>query len=177
VALLPYGDEVRNDPEFQIVWREVLEKRAGTVPNLYRMLLHSPTVGQSWLRLGTSIRWESMLCPSYLEMLICYVGKRLHSAYELAQHVPLAVEAGWPESLVRNVDDIDALRRVDSDLADLLEYAGGVLDRRPSVARLSRVRELFGDSQVAEVTAIVAYYSSVALFLEALNIDIEPELL
>lgn len=159
-----------------IVAAEVLRQRHGTLPNLYRMLLHSPELAAGWLQMGTAVRYRSSLDDLLREMTICAVARVCDSDYEWAHHAPLARRAGATEHQLASLpDEVDGAALTPAQRA-ALTYVAGVARLDVSDACFAAVSEHFSAADVVELTATAAYYAGVARFLGALQVDVDEGL-
>src|SRR6202166_5266908 len=62
--------------------------RRGRLINIYRMLLTSPALAESWFNHSNAVRWKTMLDGRLREIVIIRMGHLTHAAYVLRQHVP-----------------------------------------------------------------------------------------
>lgn len=146
----------------------------GRISPLYQVLLNSPAVVDGWEAMLTAIRSKTALSPRVREMVILRVAVLNRAPYEFEAHVPHALAAGMPESL------IEALR---SDVAP--DAIGGLLEGEAEVLRLTDamtrdievpdavydpVNARFGACGTLELAATIAAYNMVSRFLVALRI-------
>ena len=71
---------------------ELIEKfragRRGKLINIYRMLLNSPPLAESWFNHSNTVRWKTTLDGRLREIVIIRMGHLTGSQYVLRQHVP-----------------------------------------------------------------------------------------
>ena len=71
---------------------ELIEKfragRRGRLINIYRMLLNSPPLAESWFNHSNAVRWRTTLDGRLREIVIIRLGHLTRSQYVLRQHVP-----------------------------------------------------------------------------------------
>lgn len=163
-------------PELAELVRRISHERGGGIINLYRMLLHSPPVAEGWRALGTGIRIHSVLDDRSRELAICLVARLTGSEYEWSHHAPFARRAGLDEAALaalwhwRTYDGFTERDRA------VLGWAESVtVHLRPDTASLDRVRAVLNDREVVELTATVGFYSCVARFVLALDVDQDEE--
>lgn len=175
MARVPYVDTDRT-PQTRRVADEVRTNRAGALPNLYRTLLHSPPVCEGWLRLGTALRHESGLEPRLRELVTCLVAAQTESAYEWAHHRPLAGREGITDAqFAALAGAVDWAQFDEPERASLALARSVVHNEMVSDELFARVRADLGDGGAVELVALASYYSGVARFLKALDVDIEDD--
>lgn len=174
MARLPYIEDATADSIKDLAGR-ISAQRGGNLPNLFRMLLHSPDVAAGWFDFLSSIRKESVLDARTREFVILYAAILLRADYPQNDHVPIALKEGITQ------EEIDALAAWRSshvfDMRDkaLLAY---VEESSENVQIpddvFEALRHHYGDREVVEITVLIGAYHLVARFLEALQIDLEP---
>lgn len=174
MARIPYPD-LDAQPESAALQQQILrERNLQRMPNLYRMLLHSPPVAQGWLSLLTAIRQQCKLSGRVRELVILRIAVLNDADYEFTAHVPFGLREGlsqaqidalreWPGSPLFDPTDCAVLAYTDAMTRDV-HVPDGVF---------APLRGLLDDRQVMELTATIAAYNLVSRFLEALQIDPE----
>src|SRR5215475_5142509 len=94
MARVPLIQE-QDHPEFAEVIEKYRSGRRGKLLNIYRMLLNSPALAESWFNHSNAVRWQTTLDGRLREIVIIRMGHLTNSQYVLRQHVPsLAVAEG-----------------------------------------------------------------------------------
>lgn len=164
-------------PEHADLVSRITGRRRGKLINVYRTLLHSPPLAESWFDHINQIRWGTELSGRLREIVIIRLGHLVSSAYVLRQHVPKLAEAEGMTQL-----ECDALADwKDSDLFDDAERA--VLGYVDAMARdivvpdatFAPLKDHFSDRQIVELTLMVGAYISHSRVLQALDVDLEPD--
>ncbi|PPJ56412.1 hypothetical protein CBER1_00744 [Cercospora berteroae] len=172
---LPYVDDdpKMDTPEDQAVVERVKARRGGKLIPLDKALLHAPPVADGWNSFLKSIREQTTLPASVREIAICRVAALNHAWFEWDQHVPILRKAG-----VLSEEHIEKLKDREWDGSGLddkhrtvLQYANamtiGVIVKDPLFEKL---KTLFSEREVVEITATVAAYNTVSRFLVALDV-------
>ena len=166
---VPYVEE-QDHPELAALIARIKAER-GRLPDLYKVLLHSPAVMEGWLGLFTAIRQKTRLAGRYRELAILRVALVNGAEYEYQAHLPFAQKEGV------SAQQIAALRAWQvSPLFDASERA--VLAYTDAMTRDIQVAdELFAELQrhfdvqdLVELTATIAGYNLVSRFLEAMQV-------
>jgi alkylhydroperoxidase family enzyme len=173
MARLGYVDPTPERPDLEALAAQIRTER-GRLPNLYRMLLNSPSVAAGWLHLGTGIRQQAKLNGRLRELVICQIGRLNRADYEWNAHAQLALREGASQAQLdalphwRESDAFDAQER------DVLAYAE-MMTNQIEVDDLvfASVRRHFDDQELVELTATVGFYNLVSRFLVALQVDVE----
>ncbi len=151
--------------------------RRGRLINIYRMLLHSPALAESWFAHSNAVRWMTTLDGRLREIVIIRMGHLTGSQYVLRQHVPsLALADGL------TVEECDALvdwrgsRFFSERERSALTYTD-VMTRDIVVpdAVFAEVKRHFNERQIVELTVLIGTYNMNARVLRALELDLEPQ--
>ncbi len=151
--------------------------RRGRLINIYRMLLHSPALAESWFAHSNAVRWMTTIEGRLREIVIIRMGHLTGSQYVLRQHVPslaladgLTVEecdalADWRGSRFFSERERSALTYTDVMTRDIV-----VPD-----AVFAEVKRHFNERQIVELTVLIGTYNMNARVLRALELDLEPQ--
>jgi alkylhydroperoxidase family enzyme len=176
MARVPFLD-AEDLPDHAELVERIRGQRRGNLINVYRTLLHSPPLAESWFEHINRVRWGIEISGRLREIVIIRLGHLVKSAYVLRQHVPKLAEA---EGMTREECDALADWR-NSALFDASEKA--VLGYVDAMARdivvpdavFAPLKEHFSDRQVVEITLMVGAYISHSRVLQALEVDLEPD--
>lgn len=159
--------------------RRVLEKIVsgprGRIQGPLRAALYNAELADRWQALGALLRYQTTLTPRQSELAILVTGRACRSPFEWYAHRQEAVKAGietavieallaerMPEGLTQNDA---AVVRVARELNQL---------RSISDATYADALSRFGERTLVELTALVGYYTMVAMMLNAHEIPL-PE--
>ena len=174
MARVPLIDPDRH-PELAEFTTRVRNRRRGRVINVYRMLLHSPPLAESWFEHVNRVRWDTTIDGKLREIVIVRLAHLAKSAYVLGQHVPeLAGAEGVPSEACaalqdwRNSDLFDARERAALAYADSMARGIVVPDEV-----FEPLRTCFDDRQIVELTVMIGAYIAHTRVLQALEVDPE----
>jgi alkylhydroperoxidase family enzyme len=154
-------------------------RRGGTLLNLDRMLLHSPTYAIGWNDFLRTVRNDLSLSPKLRELAVCGVAVLNGAEYGVHHHAPEFVRAGGTEAQVRALRDFETAAN-NPALFDAAERA--VMQLTVEMTRKVQVSDaafaavkaaLPDEQQVVELVGVIATYNMVTRFLVALGV--EPE--
>jgi 4-carboxymuconolactone decarboxylase len=141
--------------------------RAG-VRGPFLALLHQPALADKFQQLGEVLRYRTSLPPRLSEFAILVTARHMDCQYEWFAHENHATKAGLPKAII---DAVRAGRRPDLDVPAeqaLYEFALELNERHTvSADTYRRALEAFGPVGVVELTALVGYYTMVAMTLNA----------
>jgi 4-carboxymuconolactone decarboxylase len=132
----------------------------------YNPLLRSPVLGQRMFDLLYYLRWNSSLPLRLNEMAILITGRYWRSQVEWFAHAPLAAKAGLPAEIIA---DLKAQRRpatMKPDEAAVYDFVTELSTaHRVSDETFARARQVLGEQQVVDLTAVAGTYVTVAMLL------------
>jgi 4-carboxymuconolactone decarboxylase len=161
------------------VYDAVASGPRGIVQGPLLAALHRPELAEKWQQLGEFLRFRTSLPPQLSEIAILVTAQRSRCQLEWHLHEGFAAKAGVPRAVI---DDIYAGRRPTSAEPQTLaiyDYAAELQERRAvSDATYQRALDNWGVVGVVELTALIGYYTMVAMTLNAhefpLPADVEP---
>jgi 4-carboxymuconolactone decarboxylase len=175
MARVSYVDDKTN-PELADLVGRIRGARRGNLINIYRLLLHSPALAESWLGHNNAVRWRTELDGRLREIVIIRVAYLNGATYVIKQHVPeLALGealtipecdalADWQTSAFFEPRERAALAYADAMTRDIA-VPDDVFDP---------IRRHFNERQIVELTVLIGTYNMQTRVFRALNIDPEP---
>ncbi len=164
-------------PELAGLVGRIRGRRDGKVINVYRALLHSPPLAESWFEHINRVRWGTEIDGRLREIVIIRLGFLVESAYVLRQHVPrLAAGEGMTEAECealrdwRGSDLFDERERAALAYVDAMTLAIAVPDDV-----FAPLKAHFSDRRIVELTVMIGAYISHSRVLRALEIDLETD--
>jgi len=172
MARIPYA---RVTPDNADLVARIARER-GSVPHLYRMLLHSTPLAAGWLGYLTAVRQQSGLPGALRELVIMRVAVLNGAPYEAEQHRPIALQEGLSARQLDALGDWQISDLFDTRQRAVLAYTDA-MTRSIQVpdAVFAAVKAVFDAREVVELTATIAAYNMVSRFLEALEIHSQDE--
>jgi 4-carboxymuconolactone decarboxylase len=170
---LPSPEEL--DHEQRLVYDRIVSGRRGRIQGPLRAAIHNPRLADRWQALGELLRYETSLPPRLSELAILVTARACRSPFEWYAHRREAEQAGIEAPIIEAILR-DAKPAGMSD-DDALVHAFAVdLNRMRSVsdANYAAAMARFGERTVVELTALVGYYTMVAMSLNAHEIPL-PE--
>ena len=162
-------------PEQRRVHDAVVAGPRGELRGPLRAALHRPELADKMQQLGELLRYRTSLPPHLKELAILVTGRHCHAQLEWHIHAQMALKAGLPQAVI---DDVHVGRRpagLDADGLAVYDYAAE-LNRRDTVSEgtYRRVLERWQAVGVVELTALIGYYTMVAMTLNCHDIPL-PE--
>jgi alkylhydroperoxidase family enzyme len=149
--------------------------RRGKLINIYRMLLNSPALAESWFNHSNAVRWKTKLDGRLREIVIIRMGHLTDSQYVLRQHVPsLALADGLTLEECDALADWQRSKFFDERERAVLAYADTMTrDIAVPDAVFAEVKRHFDARQIVELTVLVGSYNMNARVMQALQLDLE----
>jgi 4-carboxymuconolactone decarboxylase len=164
--------EAQLTPEQKSVF-DALVKGRGRLLTPYKIWIHSPKTAAAMEQLGTFLNKAGSLSEREVELGIVLIAHHWKGEYVYTAHVKRCLELGVPQGVIdaiRNdkVPDLTSPReRAIYDLAKMGEQAGAGPD-----ATFDRCVAVLGRTGVAEVLALLGYYSAVAMAMKLHRVPI-----
>jgi alkylhydroperoxidase family enzyme len=175
MARIAYIEE-NDHPKLAALIGKIRAGRRGTLINVYKLLLHAPSLAACWLDIVSTARYKTELDGRLREIVIVRIGHLNRTTYVVKQHVPQLTE---PEGLTK--EQCDALadwqtsRFFDARERAALAYAD-VMTRDIAVPDVvfDGLRPHFNERQIVELTVLIGIYNMHTRVFTALGIDPEP---
>ncbi len=172
VALIKQEDH----PELSASIETFRAGRRGRLINIYRMLLHSPALAESWFNHSNAVRWKTTLPGRLREIVIIRIGYLAQCEYVLRQHVPsLALADGLAREECDALADWRSSAFFDARERAALAYTDAMTrDIAVADAVFAPLKQHLNERQIVELTVLIGTYNMNARVLRALELDLEP---
>jgi alkylhydroperoxidase family enzyme len=167
--------EEKDHPELAELIEKIRSGRRGALLKLYRALLHSPALAESWFAHNNAVRWRTQISGRLREMVIIRIALLNRAQYIITQHVPkLALAEGLSEAECAALSDWqNSMLFGEADRA-VLAYADGMTrDVAVPDEIYADVRRHFDERQTVELTVLIGTYNMHSRVIQALQL--EPE--
>ena len=160
-------------PELADLMERIRGARRGRLINIYKLLLHSPALAESWFAHNNAVRWKTELDGRLRELVIIRIGLLTGVHYIVRQHVPDLVIA---EGLT--LEECEALKewRASSLFSErdraALAYADAMTrDIQVPDSVYAPLKAFFSQRRIVELTVLIGTYNMHCRVLQALEID------
>ncbi len=168
--------EEKDHPELAELIAKIKGGRQGRLLNLYKLLLHSPPLAESWLQMVGAVRWSTELDGALREIVIIRIGIVNKVGYVIAAHVPsYALQEGLTLAQCDALADWQASSLFDERQRAALAYTDAMtrdVDVPDAIA--AALRRHFSERQIVEITVLIGTYNMHTRVLQALQVDAEP---
>jgi alkylhydroperoxidase family enzyme len=162
--------------EHSALIRKIKGARGGRLINIYRLMMHSPSLANAWFDLNQAVRYSTDIDGQSREIAVIRVAVLNDVEYVLRAHGPAyALKEGLTPSQVEALADWQRSDLFSDKQRALLAYTDA-MTREIDVpdAVFDEVRTHFTERQTVELTLLISAYNMLTRFLKALKVDLEP---
>jgi alkylhydroperoxidase family enzyme len=161
--------------DFEPALKKRLEELWGTPPNLYRGLGNHPKLVAAWTEFSKTLRYDTRTPRPLRELVILRGAQVMKSEYEWAQHLKMARKAGVREEQIAALADWRKSGEFDAKEKAALALAEAVTQGRVTDEVYAEATKHFDHADYVELSMVAAFYAMVARMLDAMGIQLEPE--
>jgi 4-carboxymuconolactone decarboxylase len=172
VGLIDENDAVEHNDLIQ----KIKGARGGRLINIYRLMMHSPSLANAWFDLNQAVRYGTEIDGRSREIAVIRVAVLNKVEYVLRAHGPAyALNEGLTPAQVEALADWRPSDLFSGKQRALLAYTDAIT-REIDVpdAVFDEVRTHFTERQTVELTLLISAYNMLTRFLKALKVDPEP---
>jgi 4-carboxymuconolactone decarboxylase len=160
-------------PDQRRVYDKIVSGRRGKIQGPLRAALHNADLAERWQALGELLRYDTSLTPRQSELAILVTGRACRSPFEWYAHRVEAERVGIETPIIEAILAETTPSGLTEDDAIVVQYAGE-LNRFKSVSDATYANALarLGERTLVELTALVGYYTMVAMTLNAHEIPL-----
>jgi 4-carboxymuconolactone decarboxylase len=141
----------------------------------YNPLLRSPVLGQRMFDLLHYLRWETSVPLKLNEFAILIIGRQWRSQVEWLAHVPLAIKAGLSPDIVAELKADKRPSNMPPQETAVYDFVTELTTKHAvSDETFNRAKELLGEQQVVDLTAVAGSYVAVAMLLAMSEQGVPP---
>jgi alkylhydroperoxidase family enzyme len=169
--------EEENHPELADLIGRIRGARRGRLINVYKLLLHSPALAETWFAHNNAVRWKTGLDGRLRELVIIRLGYLTRVAYIVKQHVPaLALQEGLTLEECEALKDWEASTLFAPRERAVLGYADAMTrDIQVKDETFAGLEPHFDERGIVELTVLIGFYNMHSRVLQALEIDPESQ--
>src|SRR5499427_9671663 len=141
----------------------------------YSPLLRSPVLGQRMFDLLYYLRWNSSVPLRLNEFAILIIGRQWRSQVEWFAHAPLAIKAGLSPDIVSELKANKRPSNMTPEESVVYDFVTELTTARVvSDETFNRAKQLLGEQQVVDLTAVAGTYITVAMILTMSEESVPP---
>jgi alkylhydroperoxidase family enzyme len=173
MARLPFVDET--NPRLAALIAKLKGARGGRLLNLYRVLLNSPSIADAWQAFNNAIRYHTGLDEQTRELAILRVAQLTGADYQYHIHASqYAPAAGITPQQIAALDGSEHCSLFQPAHRALLAYADAMTQAVEVPDEVfEKVRHYYNESQLVELTVLIAAYNMHTRVGRALRLDPE----
>ena len=145
---------------------EIMKISSTGIGGPYNAMLRSPVLAQLLFDLFRYLRWETSVPTKLNELAILIIGRQWRSQVEWYAHAPLAIKAGLSPDIVAELKANKRPANMPPEEAAVYDFVTELTTRHAvSDETFTRAKELLGEQQVVDLTAVAGTYIAVAMQL------------
>lgn len=155
-------------PAQKAIYDTVVNGPRGQMVGPLRAALHSPELADRWSKFGEYLRYRTSLTPVQSELAILVAARHWSSDTEWAIHADIARAVGLEPGIIEAIRRYGSPPFTDPDEALIYEFARQLLQTGYVNGDIyNLLHQRFEDVWLVELTALIGYYSMVAMTLNA----------
>jgi 4-carboxymuconolactone decarboxylase len=156
------------NPEQRRVYDAIASGPRAGVRGPFLALLNQPAVADKWQQLGEVLRYHTSLPPRLSELAILVTARHMDCQYEWSAHEKHARNGGLAPEIIDAIKAGKRPAKLAADEQAVYDYALELNERHAvSAATYDKAKASFGPVGVVELTALLGYYTMVAMTLNA----------
>jgi 4-carboxymuconolactone decarboxylase len=152
--------------EQRAVYDKIISGPRGKIQGPLRAAIYNAELADKWQALGALLRYKTTLTPRQSELAILVTGRACQSPFEWFAHRTEGIKAGIETHILKAL--LEQSEPVGLSLEDQIIWKYSTeLNQHNSVsdATYSQTVKHFGPTAVVELTALIGYYTMVAMTL------------
>ena len=141
----------------------------------YNPMLRSPVFGQKMFDLLYYLRWQTSVPLKLNEFAILIIGRQWRSQVEWFAHAPLAIKAGLSPDIVNELKANKRPSNMTPEESIVYDFVTELTTARVvSDETFNRAKQLLGEQQVVDLTAVAGTYITIAMILSMSEESVPP---
>jgi len=173
LARIPLPSPAEMTPEQRRVYDAIVEGPRGTLVGPLRAALHRPELAEKWQQLGELLRYRTSVPPQISEIAVLVTARRWRCQVEWHMHAIAAEQAGIALGVIAAIKSGRRPLEADAKALAVHDYAVELTGQgHVTPATYDAVLQGFGVAGIVELTALIGYYTMVAMTLNAHEIPL-----
>lgn len=153
-------------PEQKPLGEQIMKVSSVGLAGPYNPLLRSPVLGQRMFDLLYYLRWKTSVPLHLNEFAILIIGRQWRSQVEWFAHAPIAIKAGLSPEIVAELKTNKRPSNMKPEEAIVYDFVTELTQTHAvSDSTFKRAKEILGEQQVVDLTAVAGTYVSIAMIL------------
>lgn len=164
-------------PEQRSVYDKVVNGPRGTMVGPLRAVIHSPDLANRWQLLGEFCRYRTSLPEPLTELAILVTARHWNSELEWTIHRGIAERAGLDPDIIDTIRACKTPTFADVAQSEVYAFAHELQTTgRVSDDNYAPIMARWGECGVVELTAVIGYYTMVAMMLNTHHVPLPENL-
>ena len=162
-------------PEQKPLGEQIMKVSSVGLGGPYNPLLRSPVLGQRMFDLLYYLRWKTSVPLHLNEFAILIIGRQWRSQVEWYAHAPIAQKAGLSPEIIAELKQNKRPSNMKPEEAIVYDFVTELTTTHAvSDATFKRAKEILGEQQVVDLTAVAGTYVSIAMILAVAEEGVPP---
>jgi uncharacterized peroxidase-related enzyme len=174
ISTISMVDDASAGPELKEIFKHV-EAAMGRVPNLARVVAHSPPILGAFMQLAGTVAMPHKVPMDLKELAVLRVAELNGCPYCAGMHRPMMRQMGIPEEKIAGLAEKKIARDVfEEKEAAVLQLADEMTQNvgaKPDT--VARVREAFGEDGTIELMMTIAFYNLMTRLTDTSGVPLE----
>jgi 4-carboxymuconolactone decarboxylase len=145
----------------------------GRILGPYKIWIHSPAVASGMEKIGTFLNKRSSLSTREVEMCIIVIAQHWNGDYVKAAHIKAGLAAGLTQQTIDAILAGTDPKLNDAHERGVLRFATSLVGgTKLSDSDFAEIEKTIGREGIAEVLALIGYYTAVALCMKVHEVPI-----
>jgi 4-carboxymuconolactone decarboxylase len=173
MARMEFPDPLSMTVEQRAVYDQIVSGPRGKIEGPLRAALVNPELADRWQALGALLRYRTSLTPRQSEVAILVTGRACNSPFEWFAHRRESEKIGLEQAIIEAILARETPCFADASEAAVYAFASELNEFRSVSDATYRVAKQFFDAKaLVELTALVGYYTLVAMTLNTHEIPL-----
>lgn len=166
MARIPFPTLETMTPDQRRVYDAVVSGPRGEIKGPLLAALHRPELADKWQQLGELLRFRTSLRPRHSELAILVTARCNNCPFEWLAHEGPGLQAGLDPADLSSICAQKQPAFADSEDAAIYDFAMQLqTSRTVGDGAYQKVLDIYGVVGVVELTAVIGYYTMVAMTL------------
>jgi 4-carboxymuconolactone decarboxylase len=172
-----FPTEIMTD-EQSSVYQKIISGPRGKIQGPLRAALHNANLADKWQELGALLRYGTSLPANLSEIAILITGRACNSPFEWYAHRLEAEKIGVKPQIIDAILKGTYPEAMNAEETAVYDYASELTKTKSvSDATYNQALKLLGVKTVVELTALVGYYTMVAMTLNCHEIPLPEDVI
>jgi uncharacterized peroxidase-related enzyme len=174
IATISMVDDANATPEAREIFKHV-EAAMGRVPNLARVVAHSPPILGAFMQLAGVVAMPHKVPMDLKELAVLRVAELNGCPYCAGMHKPMMRQMGIAEEKISSISErrikVGVFSELESAILQLADEMTEDVAAKPET--VARIREKFGEDGAVELMMTIAFYNLMTRLTDTSGVPLE----